>query len=228
VHKNEIAKEVVALRARYLQQQIWNERATLCDLGVVPEDPVDLLEPGLGFRILGFTVATDDLGEIFDNGRRVRAAGSIDWRARQVTISPNFSRIEQLFTAAHELGHAILHPGLKLHRDKVVSGPSPRRDFKEMEADHFAACFLMPERLLRRRLLDSFAFQRFELDDQTAYALCQKNAYEVKAIYRTKRDLSMAIATAVSYNGRNFRSLATYFCVSPTTMAIRLEELELV
>ena len=56
----------------------------------------------------------------------------------------------QRFTAAHELGHALLHDGESVHQDREfrVNLRSPRSslgvDPIEVEANHFAACLLMP------------------------------------------------------------------------------------
>ena len=44
----------------------------------------------------------------------------------------------------------------------------------------------------------------------------------------SRRDLAKLLADSESYNGVRFISLANQFRVSTTTMAIRLEELELV
>lgn len=225
---NSINKELISSQARYLQLRIWNDRNRLWTVGSVPQNPVEMLEPGLGFRLLDFKISTEELGEMVDQGNRIRAAGEIDWENRRVTVSPHVSPVERLFTASHELGHAVLHPGLKLHRDRAISGPSSRRDPYEVEADYFAACFLMPERLLRRHFEYCFKADRFELNDRTVRALLNKRAPDAVSFLGVRRNRALAIANATSYDGRNFSSLAKFFSVSPTTMAIRLEELEFV
>lgn len=61
----------------------------------------------------------------------------------------------QRFTIAHELGHFLLHE-IDVHVDRgyrVVlrdSASSKATDTKEIEANHFAAELLMPERMLSR------------------------------------------------------------------------------
>src|SRR3712207_456454 len=56
----------------------------------------------------------------------------------------------QRFTAAHELGHALLHDGAEVHHDEAfkVNLRSSRSalgtDPIEVEANRFAACLLMP------------------------------------------------------------------------------------
>lgn len=58
------------------------------------------------------------------------------------------------FTAAHELGHVILHAkAARAFHDTLDYGLSTRNQF-EREANRFAAAFLMPLTLLERELLD--------------------------------------------------------------------------
>ncbi len=59
----------------------------------------------------------------------------------------------QLFTGAHEIGHLVLHEDTVMHRDRAFDGSplqAPRAP-AERQADRFAACFLMPQKLLRER-----------------------------------------------------------------------------
>jgi Zn-dependent peptidase ImmA (M78 family) len=66
----------------------------------------------------------------------------------------------QRFTAAHELGHLLMHPGQPLlvdssvrvnYRDKVSSQAT---DAEEVEANAFASALLMPEALIREQVQD--------------------------------------------------------------------------
>lgn len=50
------------------------------------------------------------------------------------------------FTAAHELGHFVLHQGATLQRANPHELPAFRNS--ESQANHFAASLLMPERLI--------------------------------------------------------------------------------
>lgn len=62
------------------------------------------------------------------------------------------------FTAAHELGHLLLHRGRSLIMDTDIrvnyrnSVSSLATDREEIEANRFAAALLMPEHLLRREI----------------------------------------------------------------------------
>ncbi len=59
----------------------------------------------------------------------------------------------EIFTLAHEIGHAILHLGKEvsfIDNSVTISGKST--DEKEKEANYFAACLLMPEDGVRKFL----------------------------------------------------------------------------
>jgi hypothetical protein len=232
-----IDKRVIQLRAastieeqaHQLRLSIWNQRYELFR-GQVPENPVEMLEPGVALHMLGFTVITDpDLGEMVDAGRRIQVAGLIDQDEQLVRISPAFTFQEQRYTAGHELGHAVLHRGMSgLHRDRVVSGPSSRKDKMEVDADNFASCFLMSARLLLNRFRLCFGVDVFRLNEDTAYGLRIPNIDAAQRRFRAPRDLALAVATTSIFMGCPFDSLANYFRVSPTAMAIRLEEVGLI
>ena len=217
--------------ARDLQLLIWRHREELYPAGV-PTDPVDLLDPAIAARMMGYSYE-----EVAGFGRSARnidmeVAGELDRRAKCIRISAQFPRHIQRFTAAHELGHARLHNELRMHRDRPIGAPrqsSETRDKQESEADKFAASFLMPEKLVRKRFQQFFFCKKFVFDDNTIFAL---NRSDCPDLYRkgreTIRPRSRTLASATVYNGRHFVSLADQFHVSVETMAIRLEELELI
>lgn len=72
-----------------------------------------------------------------------------------IGVNSNESEQRKRFTIAHELGHFMLHEGEQLYVDhnfKVNfrnSVSSQGSNFNEIEANAFAACLLMPERLVR-------------------------------------------------------------------------------
>lgn len=219
----------IGRQAWFTQMELWNLRAELW--GNEEIDPLEALEPGVALRLKGFRIETvSTLGEMISNGKPVQVAGLIDRKHQIVRVaSSRFSTVEQRFTAAHELAHAILHPnGALLHRDRPVDGTRWQKDPEEQEADFFAACFLMPDKQIRLWFRKFFLTDQFALNDDTAFALCTKPLDVVLPRFRSLRDLSLALARTISYNGRQFKSMAELFRVSPTAMAYRLEELGLV
>lgn len=80
-------------------------------------------------------------------------AGFCDFKARRLYVNSKDPSVRQSFTIAHELGHWVLH------RDEFLRDPSkypvlprfaePNQDDPfEKEANKFAACLLVPSRLL--------------------------------------------------------------------------------
>ena len=62
-----------------------------------------------------------------------------------VNISPSITNERQLFTAAHELGHLLLHP------KSYDYNQLQENEAEENEADQFASYFLMPNEGFRKR-----------------------------------------------------------------------------
>ena len=223
-----LAEGQIEEKAKDLQRRIWRNQAAI--LGNTKlQNPIDLLDPGIAFDLLGFDY---DLSETLGNFRIDRAlvevAGMVDTTHRTVRISRRFPDNVQNFTAAHELGHIVLsHATGQMHRDRPADGASISRNPMEFEADRFATYYLMPEKLVRSRFKSIFLADQFVLDETTAFAL---NAGTPKHLGTIEfvRDLSRILAGAERYNGVNCISLADQFRVSIGAMAIRLEELNLV
>lgn len=215
--------------ANDLRHRIWIERELLWS-GAAPEDEVHALEPGVALELLGYEVqSTDFLGEQIVNGNRSEVAGLIDQEKKIVKISRRFPASVQLFTAAHETGHAVLHPGVVgLHREMPLQGSESQVDWREREANRFAAFLLMPADLVESRFADTFGAKKFELTDETSFGLFTTSVERVVAKVRTRLDLCRKLAEANSYYGVRVIPLAALFGVSTTAMAIRLEELGLV
>ncbi|MGH2507428.1 MAG: ImmA/IrrE family metallo-endopeptidase [Ktedonobacteraceae bacterium] len=128
---------------RRLQKAIWNNRKAIWG-NCVPEDPVEVLDPSVAFRLIGYDFRVDDrLGQLFTAEGVVEVAGFIDESERFAGVSSRLPLTVSQFTAAHELGHAVLHPAAGLHRDRALDGSpvSGPRDRIEVEADKFAAYF---------------------------------------------------------------------------------------
>jgi len=136
------------------------------------------------------------------------------------------------FTGAHEIGHWLLHPKEVMHRDRPVKGlvvEASSRPAQEKEADYFAACFLMPRRLVTKALESTFSVRSpFIFDDTASFHLRPDDLESLLRPDDGAWDRAVSLASAESYSGRHFHSLAKQFRVSVSTMAIRLKELELI
>ena len=216
--------------ARILQESLWRRRHELWPDGV-PGDPVDLLDPAIALDVIDFEFdMSETLGQFSSGGATFEVAGVIDRPGKRVQISPQMPFNTRRFTAAHELAHALLHEGVRMHRDRPLDGPGQERgtrDKVEKEADKFASFFLMPENLVRNRFRQFFLCDKFALHADTIFALDPSGSMQLQDCKKTLRELARILADAVSYNGRHFNSLAAQFHVSVEAMAIRLEELEL-
>lgn len=110
--------------------------------------PVPILEIArlLGYRITYFEV----------NEKTKDIAGAVRYDTKTIFINPNDSPQRKLFTAAHEIGHAVLHEedgDIIDTRLNINNSSSP----KEIEANRFAAALLMPK--------EEFKF-RWQLHDE--------------------------------------------------------------
>lgn len=92
---------------------------------------------------------------VFENfGRHSeRVSGFCDFEAKRIYVNQDDSTQRQAFTIAHELGHWVLHRSIFLEDPEkypvlpMFADPN-RDDPLEKEANKFAACLLVPERLL--------------------------------------------------------------------------------
>lgn len=216
--------------ARKLQREMWFIRKDLFpardEVGAM-----DILNPSLALDSLGYTVQVEEsLGQYSTNGELFEVAGILDNKNNKAQISRRFSPVIRNFTTAHELGHAVLHEGTGLHRDRALDGSvnSRSRDSKEAEADIFAAYFLLPEKQVRAAFKKIFLTQLFTLEENTAFALTSGSLESLQDRCRTLRDLTRLLVSAERYNSIHVNSLANQFKVSTEVMAIRLEELHLV
>jgi formiminotetrahydrofolate cyclodeaminase len=134
-----------------LQNVVWTERTKIWKDKVI-EFPAEVLQPNMVLRkVMGYSYEeVDQIGTYRQGGEIFEIAGLIDKKKKHVAISKNFPQETISFTAAHELGHAILHRGVVLHRDKPMDGSNmPPRSKQELQADKFAAYFLLPENIVK-------------------------------------------------------------------------------
>ena len=223
--KGKISYKHIERAARQLAHFIWQQKEALWKDGV-PDDPAELLNPEKAFELLGYKVfKRSSLGVIEGD---IDIAGIIDKDNRTVELSMLMSPEVMNFTAAHEVAHAIMHQQSGLHRDKPLDGSATGpRDHIELEADKFAAYFLMPAKLVRSRFDERFPPELLQRDN-LQHLLNRNKDKRVDKELSTKRGLARALAGLDSMNGEAIFSLAEQFKVSREAMAIRLEELKLV
>lgn len=221
--------EYIELLVTNIQRKLWMQRSSIWSDGM-SKNPVEVLDAAEAAKLFGFTMDfVGILGLDADKAQTVAVAGLIDRSANRIEISRDFDPPVRNFTAAHELGHAVLHADTHVfHRDLPIDGSRLARDRVELEADKFATYFLLPEKQVRKEFLDRYLTTKFVLTDDTAFALLNKPFEVVSKELSARRKLSRFLAAAIKYNGRHFYSLAEHFNVTAETLAIRLEELELV
>lgn len=217
--------------AREVQKLIWSRRHEIWPKG--PPQPIRMLEPEIAAYALGIKYEFHSELILLDRRHsKYEIAGLLDRQSGKIAIAEQFSEEAIRFTGAHEIGHWVLHEDETMHRDRPVKGLDVQawnRPVKEREADYFAACFLMPERLVVEALDSIFLCDgQFVFDDTTAFWL---NPSDPDVLLRSDSgslDRALALATARSYGGRHINSLAEQFRVSAMSMAIRLNELKLI
>lgn len=224
-----LSRAVIEQVAIKLQSSIWKDRDRIWR-GKAPNEQIETLDPKKVLTLFDYQFnKVPTLGEHESQQRRFDVAGTIDNSSKTVEISEKFPEGTQNFTAAHELGHALLHRQQALHRDRPLNGSvqSGYRNRDEREADQFATFYLMPSADVRRIFQALFKVEKFHITEDTAFNLGYVNVEELKAKSTNRRNLALILASSVSYGGQNFNSMAQRFKVSNEAMAIRLEELEL-
>jgi Zn-dependent peptidase ImmA (M78 family) len=187
-----------------------------------------MCDPEAACRLLGLRYLPDShLGSYGGTA----TAGMLDRRNMAVLLasSTRYGFEAQRFTAAHEVGHYLLHPGEILFRDRSLSDHGKGVQPIEREADYFAACFLMPPKLLRQAFQAMFQV-RPPLTNTSAvcYNLSAANVAYLESLPPRSMDFALAVARTPGFNGQRFVPLNRLFNVSASAMALRLLELELV
>ncbi len=214
-------------QARSLQMRMWKDRSQIWPVAT-PSNPINILDPIVALKLIGYDYDLEEtLGQFYSDGKLIEVAGTIDNISKQVHISRQFPHNIRAFTAAHELGHALLHETSGLHRDRPLDGATISRNNVELEADKFATFFLMPRKLVQTSFARLFLTERFTLNEERAFALGFGDYEALNNKCKTLRQLARMLASAEQYNGLHFISLENQFRVSTEAMAIRLEELNL-
>ncbi len=227
-NKSRIASKNIEEIAKSLQNTLWKYRKNAWKKRV-PKAPLEVLNPEKALSALGyFYNLQTSLGQHTIQGSLFEIAGIIDKEEKIVSISDQFPPAIRNFTTAHELGHALLHKDMVLHRDRPKNGTSlVERDAKEKQADKFASYFLMPENLMKSAFQERFLANHFVINEESAFAFNEASTSNLRKKSKDLHGLAKKLAGAEFYNGNPFVSLAGLFSVSIDAMAIRLEELKL-
>jgi formiminotetrahydrofolate cyclodeaminase/Zn-dependent peptidase ImmA (M78 family) len=228
-HNPNLSDSEIETVARTFQNILYKYRELIWKKAL-PQTTLDILKAEKALRKLGYQYSEEtNLGYHNLQGDRFEVAGIIDSQNKYVSISKKFAPEVRNFTTAHELGHAIFHPGSLLHRDRPLDRALAlnTKDWKERQADKFATYFLMPANQVLDFFQHYFGTKKFEVNTYTAVALGWKLSVLRKQTY-DRRGLARIVASATIYDGKTFKSLAQEFKVSVEAMAIRLEELNLV
>lgn len=217
--------------ATQFQLLIWKYRERIWKKDI-QKHPTEILQPSIIFKkVLGYEFSKLAQLEINEGQNGIsETAGLIDQNNKLVLISNRFPKETQNFTSAHELGHAILHKQAVMHRDRPIDGAEikSKRLPEELEADKFAAYFLMPKKQVIGVFQEYFLTQKFIIDENSVFNLNQGRPSTLRAECKDLRGLSRKLAQTESFASKSFKSIAELFNVSVGTMAIRLEELDLV
>lgn len=225
-------RDHIETQARLLQQEVWRHKETLFP-GQEPH-PLELLEPSIFAHVLGveYIELTALNGQVFPfKGKKFKVAGILDKQSNRIAVSTEFSNKVVRFTAAHEIGHWILHPDEIMHRDKPLDGSSVNeiRPPMEREADFFAGCLLIPRKLLVRAVHELFLTDGPVVFHATnAHQIAPHSADRLLVARPETLERELALARCKSYCNRAFNSLAEIFQVSDIAMALRLKELNLI
>jgi len=215
---------------RELQNLLWAYRESIWKTNA-PDVPFGVLQPRIVLeKVLRYVYyESADLGKHEIDGEWFETAGIINNRIKSVGISTNFPPATQLFSLAHELGHAILHDKAVLHRDRSIDGSGDtNRSPEERQADRFAAYFLLPKTALLYVFEGIFHMPVFTINQSTALALGAGHPSDFRNHCQDVMGLAKVIASVNQYGGAKFTPMAEAFGVSVPAMAIRLVELGLV
>jgi hypothetical protein len=226
-------------KATELLNRLWKERVEIW--ANPPRSPEDLfpLDPAVVIDgLLGVNydqpVEIPSLGSLKMEQVWVQTAGFMDRKTERIVVAQGPPEEWRRFTAAHEIGHWLMHSGMVSHRDRPLTGAergTSSRSPEEFAADVFAAELLMPRKILRAYFEKCFGhpIDATEPNDDAAWlASVADTTDQIDVVRRGVKYRAFVVARLTSSGGNNFVSLADRFGVSPSAMAIQLIDLELV
>jgi Zn-dependent peptidase ImmA (M78 family) len=222
---------IIEIKARHVLKLLYENRKRLWPT----QSPTELhmLDPAIAIQALGMNFEiSEELGRFGDSKSRYEVAGMIDRQRNLVSVSRRFPLPVRRFTTAHELGHVVLHSDHiePLHRDRPIKDfVQLGRSILEIEADYFAACFLVPRKLLQKAFQNRFGDNLpLVIDDRVAHFLDHTDPASILQGNSEHMARYTALATSRAFNGKYFDPLHKVFNVSVSAMAIRIKEVGLV
>ncbi|WDH37943.1 ImmA/IrrE family metallo-endopeptidase [Pseudomonas chlororaphis] len=228
----EMDREYIQEAAHWVHEGLWENKEALWPGGQPPL--LSMLDPAVAASLLGLTyLELPTLGStrFAPQGQKFQAAGIFDRCSGKIAVSTEFPLHERRFTAAHEIGHFLLHEQEIMHRDRPIGGyhSLSTKPLIEREADYFAACFLMPPKLVIARFESQFGCKgQFHFNDVSCFHLNANDPNSLLYASQNSLDREIALARCTRFNGKAINSLAQQFRISDSAMAVRIKELNLV
>ncbi|MCZ6803284.1 MAG: ImmA/IrrE family metallo-endopeptidase [Proteobacteria bacterium] len=220
-------KELIKKKATKLHNLVWSNKNQLWP----DKKPsyIDMLEPSIVCKLLEIDYCEhEELGRFGEKNNKFEVAGSINRSLKIISVAKKFGNKVTRFTAAHEIGHWILHPDESMHRDRPIESLkiNYKNEPKEQEANYFAACYLMPENLLRTKFKEIFLTETpLHFNENIAFWLNQDDYNSLLYSDPDSLDREFSLASCQNFNNNKHYSLADLFKVSKSAMAYRLHEL---
>jgi IrrE N-terminal-like domain len=220
--------DAIEAKARALRRELWDNQVALWPGQKVT--PLGACDPEVAARHLGYEYQEGNLDSAGSRAGQYVLAGFIDRSQRLIAVAENMKPHIKRFTAAHEVGHLLLHPDLHHHRERPHEGVELYESLAphEREANLFAGCFLVPPAALRKAFRVWFQVDELRLTDTVAYQLVGPEFQALLAATPQSLTFPRLVAQCGRFNGRQFDPLHRLFGVSVTTMAIRLRQVGLV
>lgn len=180
------------------KKQITNLVGGILECNVLNRPPIELVFDIMNQRDIKFK-------ELNENDDEFCGVYIVLNNVKMIFVNSNLYPPRKNFTIAHELGHHFLaHPlqdGAIICNKEIIFGNN-KSEF-EKEADFFAACFLMPEKLVRQKV------------------------EELKEDYSKQLDIHDSTDKQL-INSEIINRLCDLFKVSKESMRYRLEELNII
>ena len=104
----------------------------------------------------------------------IRGYYNLVLRQKQIHLNCNLEGVQHIFTATHELGHAIMHP--KANTPFLLANTYQSMDKLEIEANKFAVEFLITD----ETLYEYFKYQEYTIEQVARVLGYQKELIELR------------------------------------------------